>query len=107
MYFNILVSGFGKFFVSLSRIPRKWKNSELVLWLVPFILVSISGILIASTQRQANYADWYNHWITAFIGFFIAILIAQLPIERIRTFLFPLYYLSLFNLVAVKFVGLF
>ena len=24
-----------------------------------------SIVMIASTQRMADYADWYDHWITA------------------------------------------
>ena len=41
---------------------------DLILWGVPLAMVAIAGILIASTQRQANYADWYQHWVTAAVG---------------------------------------
>ena len=35
-----------------------------MLWGIPLAMVMLSGVLIASTQRQADYADWYQHWIT-------------------------------------------
>ncbi len=88
-----------------SRLRRNWQNIELVLWGVPLFLVFIAGFLIASTQRQANYADWYQHWITAAIGIVIALGIAQLPVEGIRPFLLPLYGLTVLSLVAVRLIG--
>ncbi len=76
-----------------------------ILWGVPFLLVVLAGLLIASTQRMANYADWYNHWITAALGIVLAIGIAQLPLERIRSILIPIYGLTVLSLVAVRLVG--
>ena len=46
---------------------------EWVLWGVPLSMVAVAGLLIASTQRQADYADWYHHWITAGLGVFLAL----------------------------------
>ncbi len=88
-----------------GRFRRKWKNLDLVLWGVPFLMVFVSGLLIASTQRQADYADWYQHWVTAFIGFVIAMGLAQLPLARIRPFLIPLYCTTVLSLMAVRFIG--
>ncbi|HYP03832.1 MAG TPA: rod shape-determining protein RodA, partial [Cyanobium sp.] len=45
-----------------SQRPRRrgpLHDVDLVLWGVPLTLTFLAGILIASTQRQANYADWY------------------------------------------------
>ncbi len=80
-------------------------NSNFILWTVPCILVLLSGLLIASTQRQANYADWYQHWVTALIGIFFAFLISQIPIEKIKSCLVPLYGLTVLSLLAVRFIG--
>ena len=51
-----------------GRWIRKWRNIDFVLWGVPLLLVILAGVLIASTQRQVDYAEWYNHWITALLG---------------------------------------
>ncbi len=84
---------------------KNLKDVELVLWFVPLSLVFLSGLLIASTQRQANYADWYQHWITAGAGIILALALAQLPIERLRLFLVPLYLSTISALFAVKIIG--
>mgnify|MGYP006966045554 CR=1 FL=1 len=49
--------------------PRRspFADTDLVLWGVPLGLTALAGILIASTQRQADYADWYQHWILSLI----------------------------------------
>ncbi len=92
----------------ISRFP--WSLSKrfyahLILWAIPSLMVLLSGILIASTQRQANYADWYHHWITAGIGIVIAFALARIPIQKLRPLLIPFYFLSISSLVAVRFVG--
>jgi len=76
-----------------------------VLWGVPLGLTALAGILIASTQRQADYADWYQHWITAAVGIGLALLMARLPLERVQSWQWPLYGLTILSLVAVRFVG--
>ncbi len=81
------------------------KEKNLLLWIVPLIMVMIAGILIASTQRQANYADWYNHWITAGIGVLLAIGLARLPIRRLQPLLIPIYFLTVLSLIAVRLIG--
>ena len=88
-----------------GRLRTQVKYKEYVLWIVPIFLVFLAGLLIASTQRQVNYADWYQHWITAGIGISLALIIAQFPINKIRTFLIPIYFLTLISLIAVKFFG--
>ena len=88
-----------------GRIRNAWNQIDFVLWGVPLALVFLSTVLIASTQRQINYADWYQHLIIAFIGVFIARGLAQLHLERIRQFVVPLYGLTVCTLVAVRLVG--
>lgn len=76
-----------------------------VLWGVPLILCFVAGILIASTQRQADYADWYQHWVTAAVGMVVALLAARLPMDRLQGAQWPIYILTNLSLVAVRFVG--
>ena len=51
-----------------ERARKRQRLREWILWGVPLAMVGVSGLLIASTQRQADYADWYHHWITAAVG---------------------------------------
>jgi rod shape determining protein RodA len=77
-----------------------------VLWGVPLALTGLAGILIASTQRQADYADWYQHWITAAIGMALALLLARTPVDRLRQFQWPIYGATILSLIAVRLVGI-
>jgi len=76
-----------------------------ILWGVPLGLTFVAGILIASTQRQADYADWYQHWITAAIGLVLALQVARLPLERLERARWPIYGVTIASLIAVRLVG--
>ncbi len=96
----------GKNIVGRFYLPKKKiRDLELIIWIIPLGLVFISGLLIASTQRNADFASWYNHWITAGLGLALTLLLGQLPLDRLRSFLIPLYVITLVCLFAVKFVG--
>ncbi|MGL6132944.1 MAG: rod shape-determining protein RodA, partial [Prochlorococcaceae cyanobacterium] len=58
---------------------RPLAGVDLLLWGIPLAMIALAGILIASTQRQADYADWYQHWITAAAGLGIGLLLARVP----------------------------
>jgi rod shape determining protein RodA len=83
----------------------KGDSIDWILWGVPLILCLLAGILIASTQRQADYADWYQHWITAAVGMVVALLAARLPMDRVQMAQWPIYILTNLSLLAVRFVG--
>ena len=76
-----------------------------ILWGVPLALTLVAGILIASTQRQADYADWYQHWITAAVGLVLALQVARLPLERLAAFRWLIYGATIASLAAVRLVG--
>jgi len=78
---------------------------DLLLWGIPLALTTLAGILIASTQRQADYADWYQHWITAAVGIGLALVVARLRLERVQALQWPVYAITILSLVAVRFVG--
>ena len=104
-----MVSGVGLSGQPLFRRPgqRRGRRRERdwILWGVPLAMVAVAGILIASTQRQADYADWYHHWITAGVGVGIALVIARLSLLRLRPLLIPIYGLTVISLVAVRMIG--
>ncbi|BEV36054.1 rod shape-determining protein RodA [Synechococcus sp. M16CYN] len=78
---------------------------EWVLWGVPIGMTAVAGFLIASTQRQADYADWYHHWITAGFGASVALSLERLPLKHLKPLLIPIYGLTVASLVAVRLVG--
>ncbi len=88
-----------------NRRQRQGNSVDWILWGVPLLLTGVAGILIASTQRQADYADWYQHWITAAVGLALALLMARTPLEELRILLWPIYGATILSLAAVRFVG--
>ena len=85
---------------------RGWfAGVDKLLWWIPLAMIFIAGFLIASTQRQAGYADWYQHWITAVVGMGIALLLARVPVERITRWPWPIYGLTVASLIAVRIIG--
>jgi rod shape determining protein RodA len=76
-----------------------------ILWGIPLAMIAVAGILIASTQRQADYADWYHHWITAGVGVAMALLLARVSLLRLRPLLIPIYGMTVVSLVAVRMIG--
>ncbi|MFM2080352.1 MAG: rod shape-determining protein RodA [Cyanobacteriota bacterium] len=75
------------------------------LWWIPLAMIAIAGVLIASTQRQADYADWYQHWVTAAVGMAIALPLAAVPVERITRWIWLIYAAMVVSLVAVRIIG--
>jgi rod shape determining protein RodA len=84
---------------------RRGLGFDPVLWGIPILLTLLAGVLIASTQRQADYADWYQHWITGGVGFGLGALLARLPLDQLRRFQWPIYVVTLAGLIAVRVVG--
>lgn len=87
------------------KLRLKTDSVDWILWGIPLTLCFFAGILIASTQRQADYADWYQHWVTAAIGMVLALLAARLPLDRLQVVQWPIYTLTNISLLAVRFVG--
>ena len=88
-----------------GALRRRLGQIDWILWGVPLGLTFLAGILIASTQRQADYADWYQHWITAAIGLLLALLVARIPVERLVQARWPIFGLTIASLVAVRLLG--
>ncbi len=80
-------------------------NVDLILWGIPLTMVFFAGILIASTQREANYADWYQHWVIAAVGMAIALPLSRLPLDRLKPLQWPIYGATVASLIAVRVIG--
>ncbi|MCP9829626.1 rod shape-determining protein RodA [Synechococcus sp. L2F] len=91
-----------------ARRPQRrspFQEIDLVLWGIPLAMTFLAGILIASTQRQAEFADWYQHWITGGVGLVLAALLSRVPLERLRALLLPIYGLTVVSLISVRLIG--
>ena len=88
-----------------ARRPPLWRRIDGVLWGVPLGLTLLAGVLIASTQRQASDAVWWQHWVTAAVSFALALALARLPVERITRLRWPIYGLTVLSLIAVRLIG--
>ncbi|MFM9087599.1 MAG: rod shape-determining protein RodA, partial [Cyanobium sp.] len=66
------------------KLRLKTDSVDWILWGIPLTLCFFAGILIASTQRQADYADWYQHWITAAVGMVLALFASRLPMDQVQ-----------------------
>ena len=84
---------------------RRARDRDWILWGIPLAMIAVSGLLIASTQRQANYANWYQHWVTAGVGVGIALLLARMSMLRLKPWLVPIYGATVISLVAVRMIG--
>jgi len=84
---------------------RRARDRDWILWGIPLAMIAVAGLLIASTQRQANYANWYQHWITAGVGVGIALLLARMSMLRLKPLLVPIYGATVISLVAVRMIG--
>ena len=84
---------------------RRARDRDWILWGIPLAMIAVSGLLIASTQRQANYANWYQHWVTAGVGVGIALLLARISMLRLKPLLVPIYGATVISLVAVRMIG--
>ena len=99
---------FGRNKISTFKLHTKkknWKDLDLIIWIVPFILVHLSCLLIASTQRNIGIADWYQHAIIAYIGFFIIYFIGQFPLQDLKKYIVPIYLFINLTLLYVNFSG--
>ncbi len=87
-----------------DKINRRIVFSPLLV--IPLALVFISSILIKSVQREFLQSDFLNHLSTGLLGYFLAIFISYIPIERIRKYLIPFYFCSLISLLLIYFFGI-
>ena len=93
-----------RFFQKKDKINRKNFFSPLLI--IPLALVFLSSILIRSVQREFLQSDFLNHLLTGFLGYFLAIFISYIPIERFRKYFIPFYLGSLISLILIYFFGI-
>ena len=104
MFKEISLKNKKRFFEKKQKINRKIIFSPLLV--IPLALVFISSILIKSVQREFLQSDFLNHLFTGLLGYFLAIFISYIPIERIKKYLIPFYFCSLLSLLLIYFFGI-
>ena len=104
MFKEISLKNKKRFFEKKQKINRKIIFSPLLV--IPLALVFISSILIKSVQREFLQSDFLNHLFTGLLGYFLAIFISYIPIERIKKYLIPFYCCSLLSLLSIYFFGI-
>ena len=104
MFKEISLKNKKRFFEKKQKINRKIIFSPLLV--IPLALVFISSILIKSVQREFLQSDFLNHLFTGLLGYFLAIFISYIPIERIKKYLIPFYCCSLLSLLLIYFFGI-
>ena len=100
------ISSFKKRRFSINKKKFKIDLFFVPLLIGPFLLVIISSLLIQSVQRQYSYNDSINHLLTGFLGCFLALIISYIPLERLKSYIFPFYLFSILSLVLVYFFGI-
>ncbi|MDC3028714.1 rod shape-determining protein RodA [Prochlorococcus sp. AH-716-P20] len=93
-----------RFLEKKHKINRKIIFSPLLV--IPLALVFISSILIKSVQREFLQSDFLNHLFTGLLGYFLAIFISYIPIERLKKYLTLFYFCSLLSLIFIYFFGI-
>ncbi len=73
--------------------------------IIPSLLVLISSLLIFSIQKQSIYNDSLKHLLTGFLGYFVALIISYIPLEKLKKWIIPFYLLSIFSLILIYFFG--
>ena len=91
--------------LKLVRNNKFWQNIDYVILIVPFLLVTLSCFLIASTQRNLGIAEWYQHAIMAFIGYLIVVFLSKFPLQSLRKYIMPIYLITILILLYVNFSG--
>jgi len=74
--------------------------------IIPSILVLISSVLIFSIQKQSIYSDSIKHLLTGVFGYFIAVIISYIPLEKFKNLIIPFYFLSITSLIMIYFFGI-
>ena len=92
---------------TLKRVRNKklWRDVDFIIFIVPFILVHLSCVLIASTQRNLGITDWSQHAIIGYVGFLIIYLFPQFPLQDLRKYILPIYLFTILILLYVNFSG--
>ena len=93
-----------RFLQTKDRFSREYLFSPLLL--IPVFLVIISGFLIKSIQGNFLATGYLSHILTGLLGYFLAVLISYIPLERLRNYLIPFYFCTLIALFLIYFVGI-
>ena len=98
------ISLFNKRVFSKNKFNQRFLFSPILL--IPLFLVILSGFLIKSIQGDLLVSNYSKHILTGFFGYFLALFISYIPLERLRKYLIPFYLVTLISLFLIYFFGI-
>lgn len=90
---------------NLEAIKREWRDADFILLLLPIILTILGGVVIHSTELNAGWTDWWQHWLVGGISLLLALAIARWPYERLLRLHWFTYAITNISLIAVLGLG--
>jgi rod shape determining protein RodA len=90
---------------NLEAIKREWRDADFILLLLPIILTILGGVVIRSTELNAGWTDWWQHWLVGGISLLLALAIARWPYERLLRLHWLTYAITNISLIAVLGLG--
>jgi len=84
---------------------REWRDADLLLLLFVVTLTVLGGVVIRSTELNAGWTDWWQHWIVGGIGLVLALSIARWPYERLLRWHWFTYGITNIALISVLKIG--
>ena len=82
-----------------------WQEMDWFLMALVLGLTIFGGIMIRSTELNFGWTDWWQHWLTGFVGLVIALLLGRMRYEHLLRWQWWIYGATCLSLLAVRFVG--
>ncbi|AFY73466.1 rod shape-determining protein RodA [Synechococcus sp. PCC 7502] len=84
---------------------REWRDLDLILLLLPVFLTVIGGMSIYSTELNAGWTDWWQHWFIGAIGIILALVIARFAYDQLLYYHWFTYAITNISLLLVLIIG--
>lgn len=84
---------------------QPWQDMDVLLLFLPVGLTVLGGIMIRSTELKYGWTDWWQHWLTGFVGLILALMLTKFRYEYLLRWQWIVYGITCASLLAVRFVG--
>jgi rod shape determining protein RodA len=84
---------------------QSWAGLDWWLLGLPIGLTFLAGLLIRSTQQNADYADWWQHWVTGGVGIALVFWLARCRYQTFFQLRWVIYGVTIASLLAVDLFG--
>jgi rod shape determining protein RodA len=95
---------------SLFRIRWKfliqpWQDIDWWLLAMPVALTILGGVMIRSVELNQGWTDWWQHWVTGFVGLILCLALARFRYDYLLQWKWIVYGITNVALLAVMFLG--